>query len=373
MTADVPPVAHVGSQKIGRPAYLVRWQVALVGGLVAGTIALLRWKYAAWMPSDLDHLWHAARAVLAGANPYDAVGPGRAFDWDWGVFYPLPAILLVMPFTVLPVEAARFAFGVLAGTTLGFAMGTRWRTLWPLFLSQAFFLAVSRNQWSTFILAAVWMPALGFVIAAKPNIGLIALAAQRRETVVRVVLLVGVLSVLAFVVRPSWLGEWLTLARAAPNKEIALLQPAGFLLLAAIVFWRTMEGRLLLAAAIAPQTPSAYDALLLFPLCQTRLQTALLALLTHLAQFAVLQLGPYANHDAFYDSLAKIIVLLVMMPALAIALRNHAANRQHSVAPSVPEADSKRTSVFASPMEAVLLFLLFLAFLLQWWIIYGQW
>ena len=353
-------------------AYRTRWQVAIAGGLVAGVIALLRWRYAGWMTSDLDHLWHAARAVLAGANPYDAVGPGRAFDWEWGVFYPLPAILLVTPLTVLPVAAARFIFSVLAGATLGFAIGTRWRTLWPLFLSQAFFLAVSRNQWSPFMLATVWVPALGFFIAAKPNIGLIALASQRRDTLVRVVLLGGALTVISFMVRPSWLGEWLALARSAPNKEIALLQPAGFFLLAAFILWRTMEGRLLLAAAIVPQTPSTYDALMLFPLCQTRVQAVLLALLTHVAQFTVLQLGPYANHDAFYDSLARIIVLVVMIPALAIALRNHAATRKSSLALPVAQVDA-RTSAFVNPVEAVLLFLLLLSFLLQWWLIYGQW
>ena len=209
---------------------------------------------------------------------------------------------------------------------------------------------------------------LGFVIAAKPNIGLIALATQRRDTVFRVVLLAGALSVLAFVVRPSWLAEWLALARSAPNKEIAVLQPAGFLLFAALVLWRTMEGRLLLAAAIVPQTPSVYDALLLCPLCQTRTQAAFLALFTHVAHFTVLQLGPYENHDAFYDSLAKIIVLLVMIPALAMALRNRRTTRNHSV----EQADANRSFAFAGPTEAVLLFLLLLAFLLQLWILYGQ-
>ena len=349
-----------------------RWFVALAAGLFTAVIAALRWRYHPVFPSDLDHLWHAARAVLSGGNPYDVAGPGKAFEWEWGVFYPLPAILLVTPLTALPVAAARFVFSVVAGATLGFAMGARWRTLWPLFISQAFFLAVSRNQWSPFMLAAVWIPAMGFIIAAKPNIGLIALAAQRRETVVRVVLLAGALCVISFIVRPSWPGEWLAHARSAPNKEIALLQPAGFLLLAGLVLWRTVQGRLFLAASVVPQTPSVYDALLLFPLCQTRLQAAFLALLTHVAQFTVLQLGPYANHDAFYDSLASIIVLLVMIPALAIALRNHAAARKRSVTPQVAQADA-RSSAFAGPMEAVLLFVLFLLFLLQLWIVYGQW
>jgi hypothetical protein len=344
-----------------------RLLVAFAAALFSAVLAAFRWKYHAAFPSDLDHLWHAAQALVSGGNPYEVAGPGKSFEWEWGVFYPLPAILLVVPFTALPAAAARFALSVLAGATLGFAMGTRWRILWPLFLSQAFFLAISRNQWSPFILAAVWVPALGFVIAAKPNVGLIALAAQRRDTVVRVVLLAGALCLLSLIVRPSWVGEWLSLARSAPNKEVALLQPFGFLLLGAVVLWRSMEGRLLLTAAIVPQTPSTYDALLLFPLCQTRTQAALLALLTHLAQFTVLLLGPYPNHDAYYDALAKIIVLLVMIPVLAIALSNR-ESRGRSIAPP----DAKRSSAFASSTEAVLLFLLCLAFVLHWWVLYGQ-
>ena len=367
MTATVP----VASRSMNVSNERERVIVALVAALFTTLLVIPRWKYFPTFPSDLDHLWHAARAVFHGSNPYDAAGPGKAFEWEYGVFYPLPAILLITPLTVVPVAAARFVFSVLGGATLGYAIGPRWRILWPLFLSEAFFLATSRNQWSPFMLAAIWIPAIGFIIAAKPNIGLIALAAQRRDTVVRVALLAGALCVISFIVRPSWLGEWLALARSAPNKEIALLQPAGFLLLAALVLWRTMEGRLLLAATIVPQTPSVYDALLLFPLCQTRTQAAFLALLTHVAQFTVLQLGPYENHDAFYDSLAKIIVLLVMIPALALALRNRAA-RTPTVTPPVAQTDATRSFAFASPTEAVLLFLLFLAFLLQWWIIYGQ-
>jgi hypothetical protein len=367
-TEMAPAAAPLDPPAAGETSVDRRWQAAIIGAVAAGLLASLRWKYAAWMPSDLDHLWYAARAILSGGNPYDAVGPGKSFDWEWGVFYPLPAILLVLPFTVVPVVVARLAFSVLAGAALGFAMGSRWRSLWPLFLSQAFFLTISRNQWSALILAAVWLPAIGFVIAAKPNIGLIALAAQRRDTVVRVVLLAGLLVILSFIVRPSWLGEWLALVRSAPNKEIALLQPGGFLLLAAVLLWRTMEGRLLLASAAVPQTPSAYDMLLFFALCRTRTQAAFLALLTHLAQFTVLQLGPYANHDAYYDTMAKVVVLVIMLPVLGIVLTNRFANSTTPVSPVVPGRDS----ALASRTEAALLFLLFLAFLLQCWIIYGQ-
>ena len=258
-----------------------RWRVALVVAAITGILALARQTIAPGFPSDLDQLWHAARALAAGANPYGVVGPGQEFEWAWPVFYPLPAILIVLPFALFPAHVARIMFSVLAGGVLGFAMGSRWRVVWPLFLSEAYFLAISRNQWSPFILAAIWLPAFGFFAAAKPNIGIIAIAAQTRDTIIRFASLAGGLVVLAFLVRPSWFGEWLSLVRSAPNKEIALLQPGGFLLLGALILWRSAEGRILIATAAVPQTPSVYDALLLFALCRTRRQALLLAILTH--------------------------------------------------------------------------------------------
>src|SRR5215212_9879963 len=63
--------------------------------LSAGLGIALGWK-AAWvamrsdMPRDFDQIWFAARAVLAGRNPYHLIGPGRTFVWEFPFFYPLP-------------------------------------------------------------------------------------------------------------------------------------------------------------------------------------------------------------------------------------------------------------------------------------------
>jgi hypothetical protein len=350
-----------------------RWRFALAAALFTALLVLPRLRIAPSFPSDLDQIWFAARALVAGKNPYEAVGPGRVFAWEWAVFYPLPAILLVAPFTILPVTAARFVFSIVAGATLGYAMGTRWRLLWPLFLSQAFFLAVSRNQWSPFMLAAIWLPAIGFVAAAKPNIGLVAIAGQQRHTVVRVVMPAAAVVILSFLIRPSWFGEWLELVRSAPNKEMAFLQPGGLILLSALLLWRTTEGRILITTGIVPQTPSVYDALLLFPICQTRAQATLLALLTHLAQISALHLGPYESHDDYYDAMAKILVLIVMIPALGLAFYNRFTTRKDSLTTAVVDGGGKRDAAFTSLTEAVLLFGLFLIFLLNWWIIYAPW
>ena len=40
--------------------------------------------------ADLDQVWHAARALWAGENPYRAIGPGGPrMEWDWVFYYSL--------------------------------------------------------------------------------------------------------------------------------------------------------------------------------------------------------------------------------------------------------------------------------------------
>ncbi len=298
--------------------------------VVAVTLAfsLIRYVRGPGVPSDLDQLWYAARALLHGADPYTAVGPGREFHWAWPLFYPLPAVLLITPFTLLPLALARVAFAVVSAAVLGFAAGSRWRTLWPMLLSTSYYLAISRNQFAPLILATFWLPALGFVVAAKPNVGLLAFAAQQRRGAVLIALLAAALAVLSVLLRPSWPGEWLAIVRTLPNQKIALLQPGGFLLLAALVLWRTADGRVLLAASLVPQTPSLYDVLPLFALCRTTRQTLIFAALTHALQFALLAFGPYASYDATYAMLAKLDLYFALFPALLIALANRFLIRQ---------------------------------------------
>jgi hypothetical protein len=353
-----------------------RWKLAIVIALVSGAYALWRHARMPAFTSDLDQLWYAARALWHGQNPYLAVGPHASFQWAWPVFYPLPAILLVVPISVLPIGLARIAFSTLAGGVLGFAMGPRWRVLWPLFLSEAYFLAVSRNQWSPFVLATLWVPVLGFLVAAKPNIGIIALAAQNRRNALRVVALASSLVVLSFLVRPGWFGEWFALARTAPNKEIALLQPGGFLLLAALLLWRQSGGRLLIASALVPQTPSLYDALLFFPLCRTVRQALALAFLTHVLQWTVVALGPYSTFDAYYSSLARSSVFLILLPALVLALRNRYWDPMPGSLDPTGEARPPRSSdgttsgTRFAPLDWALLFAVVLAQCLQLWILF---
>jgi hypothetical protein len=350
-----------------------RWRVALMLAFLTGSFAVLRYIRQPTFTSDLDQLWYAARALTQGENPYAVVGPGRAFPWAWPVFYPLPAILLAVPFSLLPLSVARIAFSIVAATSLGYAAGARWRVLWPLAFSMSYFLAISRNQWSPFVLASMWVPLFGFVLAAKPNVSLQALLVQKRSTLLPFLLGAVALIVISFIVRRSWLGEWLALAGSAPNKEIALLQPLGFLLLASALLWRTSDGRLLLAAASVPQTPSLYDGLTLFALCRSSQQAIILSAHTHLAHRVTLALGPYRNFDAFYSSLARLNVLLLLLPCLLLIFANNEPRLQGLLRRWRLEASSAPTRLLAMGVVAtrVLLMMSVVSLGIQLLLIFG--
>ncbi len=321
------------------------------------------------MSSDLDQLWYAARALVRGADPYTAVGPGRQFPWAWPLFYPPTAVILIVPFSFLPLAAARIAFSVVSAGILGFAVGPRWRVLWPMLLSTSYYLAISRNQLAPLILATFWLPALGFVVAAKPNVGLLAVVAQDRRKAILVIGLAASFMLASLVLRPSWYGEWLALARSAPNKEIALLQPGGVLLLAALLLWRTADGRVLLVASLVPQTPSLYDVLPLFALCRTLRQALVLAALTHLLQLVALALGPYGSFDAGYSMLARLQVYLVLLPVLLLALGNHFL--WHPPEP-IGRASAERGGVnsVSNRLNRILIVMAALGLGLQLWIVF---
>ncbi len=317
-------------------------------------------------PTDFDQLWHAARALVHGGDPYGVVGPGREFEWLWPLYYPLPAVLLAVPFTALPVAAARVAFSSLGGFALGWSMGTRVRVLWPLALSASYLIALSRSQWSPLILAAAWVPALAFVAVAKPNVGVMAFAAQTRVRDVAVAAGAALLLLaLSFLVRPGWLGAWLAAIADAPHVSAPVTRPFGFLLALALLRWRRADARALLVLACVPHTPSLYDLLPLFVLCRSVRESLALAVLTHAAYWGLVVFGSFATFDLYAAGLGKELVFVVYLPALAAVL----------LRPNEPEAPFDGTTARArgaatlpdDPAGAALLVMLLVgAFFLVW-------
>ena len=344
-----------------RSTLRTRAGVAILFAFLTAAYAAARAIHEPAWPTDFDQLWHAARALLAGNDPYTAVGPGKTFQWDWPLYYPLPAVILAVPFAVLPVVGARIAFSALSAALVGWALGARARTHWPLLLSAAWIISTSRAQWAPLLLAAAWIPALGFVIAAKPNVGLAALAAQdnRKDVVVS---LVGcfVVLLLCFVAQPGWFTSWREAIATAPHIQSAVtMLPFGPLLLLAALRWRRADARLLLALAIIPHTPSVYDLLVLFFACRSFRETTVLALLTQALYWGIVFFGSFNTFDAYAEGLGRAAILVVYLPVLAAILFR--ANKADDPIEPVKAPSGAARLVPANWVDASLLSLLLIA------------
>jgi hypothetical protein len=201
-----------------------------------------------WLPdrhTEFDLLYSAAARLLGGENPYP-------------LLYPLPAVLLAVPFTALPLAAASAIFDVLAGWALVYAL---WKCRGPYallaVLSGAYLFAMAKGETTPLLVAASLIPAPGFLLAVKPNSSAsLWIARPSRASI----LAAGAFLVLSLLVLPSWPRDWwLALQQDTTLLVPPILRPFGFVLLLAALRWRSPEGRLLLAIAFIPQSTLPHE------------------------------------------------------------------------------------------------------------------
>jgi hypothetical protein len=302
----------------------VRYRVLILAtalAFVAGCRILLY----AWAPdraSDFDQLYQAAARMLRGDNPY--LLAMQRFP------YPLPAVLLAVPFTTIPLELARPIFDILVGWAFVYALW-RYRGSYALLavLSGAYLFAMARGQTTPLMVAAVLIPALGFLLAIRPNTSAALWVARPSRMALLGVLLFVLVSVL---LRPSWGWDW-WLALPIDNTPLMppVLRPFGFVLLIAALRWRSPEGRLLLALAFLPQTTLPYElvALALIP------ANALEMLLYVVGSWAAVMLagGLYGGADmAEWNATGWPVTLCAAyVPMLYLVVRRNAGWSGHKI------------------------------------------
>jgi hypothetical protein len=286
--------------------------VSLGVGLAAWAVAYL---LAASGRTELQdfHFWYeAGRALLGGQDPYRAAFAATGYP----LYYPMPAILLTVPFALLPVHAALATFVGLGSALMAYAVTARhW---WPLLmlLSGSYVHAVAMGQWSPFLVAAIACPALSWLAVAKPNIGLAAFAARPTWWLPVVGLTVYGATALLW---PLWPEQWFANATGSAIYHSPVTVPGGVLLLAAALRWRRPEARLLLALAIFPSSMLPYDLLPLALVARTRQQMMAFGLLS-----AGVALVTFSGADPMAGDLlgrTRVASLwLVYVPALALVL-----------------------------------------------------
>jgi hypothetical protein len=242
--------------------------IAAAAVLVAAAAAAYHWHVHAsglFTHSDFDQVWYAARALAHRGDPYAVVGPGRAFDFKWPLFYPATALVLAMPLAALPLMAARVAFVFLSAFTLVYAVARKRPHAMLLVVSPSAFNALLLAQWSMVMTAAVLVPWLAILVPAKPTVGLAVVAADSKGRALRWAVASGVVvTVIAFTLYPPWVASWFAALRDQHHMTAPILRPGGFMLALAALRWRHWEARVLLAMACVPQTAVSYELLPLY-------------------------------------------------------------------------------------------------------------
>jgi hypothetical protein len=293
--------------------------VALLAGLFVWNYYA---RYAPGLWSDFDMIWLGARAVLAGRDPYVEV-PARGFPWP--LYYPVPALILGMPFAPLPLMAARIAFAAVTAFAFTAALVRRRPQALPLLFSGPFIYAIQRGQWSPLLVAGALIPALGGVIAAKPSIGLATLAYRPHRAAIAGA---AALTVLSLLLLPSWPWTWRDILASAQHLVAPVMLPGGVILLLALLKWRQPEARLLAVLACVPQTSAVYELLPLSLVPRTRREAFILANLwnvVYLARTVLRSSGPltFAQLPEHRNPwLGAFVIAVGYVPVLVMVLRH---------------------------------------------------
>jgi hypothetical protein len=233
--------------------------VAVLVAVAAGAATWLATRlYPQYLAKDFTYPWRAARALLAGANPYEVILPTGPYPFESRFPYPISAAIAALPLAGLsaPLAAALFS----AGSTLLLALALLRDRLWRLLplVGASFLAALSVAQWSPLLVAGALLPWGGWALACKPTLGA-ALFVYRPSW--RSALLGAALLGVGFLLVPTWLTDWIHAGRTVVAHPPPVLVPFGWVPLLALLRWRRPEARLVAAMALVPQNLMFYDQL----------------------------------------------------------------------------------------------------------------
>ena len=298
-------------------------------GVVAATLVLTLWPiFRAGSNADIDAVILGARSLAMGRDPYvdswRLIGPG----WPWPLQYPAPAIVTVLPLALLPLELGRALFVGLCLGLLTFAL-TR-EAWWPLVLlaSGPVVEAGSVGQWSPLVTAGSLLPALAWVLACKPNLGVsLWLGSPDRRTARRLAFGVVAALIVSLVVFPTWPTSYLEAVSHSPHRSL-VLRPFGWLLLAALVDWRDPSARLLAALALIPQSATFYDGLPALLAARRRGEAILLSALSLIGYLlAMIRDRSMLSYPGIVAQGWPYVLVTLYLPALALVLARRWARR----------------------------------------------
>ena len=294
--------------------------MAVAVGLAAGLIAFLLHRRAGFWP-DYVFPWQAARHLVAGRDPYQALPGNLGEPFVSPLLYPLTTVLAAVPTSPLSLALAGGIMVGVSSALLAYTLSrSGWSRLWVL-ASAPYVMAVNLGQWSPLITVAALEPALGFLATLKPNLGLVAFAYRPSR---KLVLGSAAVLVLSMIVLPQWPLEWLRAVRSLPGHPAPILAFHGLGLVLALtaIRWRTPEGRLLLVSACVPQLLLFADQLPLLLVARNKRELMAMTALSQVA-FVVWFAFNGAGQPNVLTAIPYVLAF-VYLPALVIVLRRRA-------------------------------------------------
>jgi hypothetical protein len=207
------------------------------------------------------------------------VGPQGSFYWPFPLLYPATALLVTLPFALMPLSVANAAFVALGSGAIAWVLSgapERYRGTWWLFASACFVYVVRTAQWSPLLMAAGLVSPMGWLLACKPSVGFalfVAYPSLRASGLGAAFLLISI------ALLPSWPRDWLSALPSAYHMTapVTYVTAGGPLILLGLLRWRLPEARLLVALGCIPHTTMLYEALPLFLVARRWQEGVLLA------------------------------------------------------------------------------------------------
>jgi hypothetical protein len=268
-------------------------------------------------------VWFGARAALAGRNPYELIGPGREFDYTWKLLYPMPALVAVVPLSILREQLAATVFVTVSAGLLAFGMTRDNLRLLPMLVTEAFVSSCRLGQWSLIVTASLFFPLLGVLTAVKPQSTIPILVSSRwKKSWVAAIVGSVLLLTLSFVVQPHWIDSWMHNVQTSSSMKPPVARFGGFLILLVLIRWRRPESWLIATFACLPQSVGWYGTLPLLTVPGSLVESLILAGTSALGVYFGGYFMPDSKslNDAF-DWAGGVIVLTVYLPAVIMVLR----------------------------------------------------
>jgi hypothetical protein len=138
--------------------------------------------------------------------------------------------------------------------------------------------SVLAAQWTIILTAALFLPWLAALSAAKPQNGLPVLAAGSKKTMTAGLIGAVLLFAVSLLFLPGWPREWFAHINGSNPLNPPLFSPVGALVVLVLLRWRRPEAWLVFLMACLPQTFMWYSALALLTVGATYREASFLSL-----------------------------------------------------------------------------------------------